>query len=223
MLNKLTQTGSPCETFNVIKRRAAICYNAGMSTNKKPPHPLKRLGGHLKAGPHAIALRWYDVFYRHATGAPVWQLSEITPQLFLGGQHFKNGYSQMCERGITAIVNMRKKHSDEAKGIGGERHLQLATIDNTPPGVDDLMRGVDFIGDEIAGGGKVYIHCAVGCGRAPTMTAAYLISRGQSPEDALNRIKQVRPFINPTHAQKAVLEVFATAWAERNGSAPCQD
>ena len=30
---------------------------------------------------------------------------------------------------------MRKEHSDEKLGIAGERHLQLATIDNTPPSV----------------------------------------------------------------------------------------
>ena len=47
------------------------------------------------------------------------------------------------------------------------------------------MRGVCFIDAEINRGGKVYIHCAVGCGRAPTMTAAYLISTGDAPRDSV--------------------------------------
>ena len=129
----------------------------------------------------------------------------------------------MLDYGITAIVNMRRKHSDIEKGISGERHLQLATTDNTPPSVEDLQCGVDFISEEIERGGKVYIHCAVGCGRAPTMTAAYLISKGLMPEDALKRIKRIRPFISPTKKQKRVLQDFAAYWAERSGSAPCQD
>ena len=169
-----------------------------MTVEQKPPNPLLRLGGHLKTGPRAIALRWYDVLHRRSTGLPVWGLSAITPQLHCGGQHNKQGYQRMLDYGITAIVNMRREHSDIDKGIAGERHLQLATTDNTPPSLDDLMRGVAFIGAEIERGGKVYVHCAVGCGRAPTMTAAYLISTGLTPDEALQRLRQVRPFINPT-------------------------
>ena len=121
----------------------------------------------------------------------------------------------MLDYGISAIVNMRQKHSDVDKGIQGKRHLQLATTDNTAPSVEDLLRGVNFVREEIEHGGKVYIHCAVGCGRAPTMTAAYLISTGLSPKNALKRIKKVRPFINLTKMQKHVLDEFAAAWAER--------
>ncbi|MCY3779447.1 MAG: dual specificity protein phosphatase family protein [Chloroflexi bacterium] len=190
-----------------------------MSIKPKAPHPLERLRSHLTTGPRAIALRWVDVAHRRVLGSPVWELSEITPKLLLGGQHYyKKGYRRMLDYGITAIVNMRKEHSDEKKGIAGERHLQLATTDNTPPSVEDLMRGVDFIDDEINRGGKVYIHCAVGCGRAPTMTAAYLISTGDAPEQALRRIKQVRPFINLTKRQKRVLDEFAAAWSDRRSA-----
>ena len=193
-----------------------------MSIEPKAPHPLERLRSHLTTGPRAIALRWVDVAHRRVLGSPIRELSEVGPNLMLGGQHYyKKGYQRLLDYGITAIVNMRKEHSDREKGIAGERHLQLATTDNTPPGLDDLMRGVDFISAEIAGGGKVYIHCAVGCGRAPTMTAAYLIATGDSPEEALKRIRKVRPFINLTKKQKRVLDEFAAAWANRPDADPC--
>ncbi len=128
----------------------------------------------------------------------------------------------MLDFGITAIVNMRRRHCDYAQGIAGDRYLQLATSDNTPPGVDDLIRGAEFIADEINRGGKVYVHCAVGCGRAPTMTAAFLISNGDSPEQALARIRAVRPFINLTKRQRIVLDDFAAVWAQRRDAGPCQ-
>ncbi|MCE2472639.1 MAG: dual specificity protein phosphatase family protein [Anaerolineae bacterium] len=193
-----------------------------MTARQKPPNPLLRLGGHLKTGPRAIALRWADVLHRRVLGSPIFELSEISPNLLLGGQHYyQRGYQRMLEYGITAVVNMRRQHSDIDKGIAGERHLQLATVDNTPPSVDDLMRGVAFISAEIERGGKVYVHCAVGCGRAPTMTAAYLVSTGLEPDAALQRIRQVRPFINPTRKQKQVLSDFAAYWAERGAAAPC--
>ena len=198
----------------MAKHRRRLCYNARMTIEQKPPHPLTRVVSLLRAGPGPVALRWIDQISRRRTGAPVWQLSEVTPQLYVGGQHYRKGYGAMLDKGITAIVNMRREHSDIDKGIGGERHLQLATIDNTPPGVEDLTRGVDFIRAEIARGGKVYVHCAVGCGRAPTMAAAYLISTGLKPADALRQIKAARPFIHLTRAQRAILDEFAAAGTE---------
>lgn len=128
----------------------------------------------------------------------------------------------MRRRGISAIINMREQRfSDADAGIDGERHLHLATIDNTPPTIADLSRGAAFVSDEISRGGKVYIHCGVGVGRAPTMVAAYLISTGLAPEDAIQQIKQARPFVHLTGAQRAVLDEFAATWRERHGHAPC--
>ena len=129
------------------EERAALCYNRGMTARQKPPNPLRRLGGHLKTGPRAIALRWADVLHRRVIGAPIWGLSAVSANLLLGGQHYyQRGYRRMLDYGITAVVNMRRRHSDIDKGIAGERHLQLATVDNTPPSVEDLLRGVEFIG-----------------------------------------------------------------------------
>jgi len=189
-----------------------------MSEQAKPASAIKRFSTFLKNGPRAIKQRGYDAFHRRETGAPVWRYSEITPQLYVGGQHSQQGYAEMREFGITAIVNMREaRYCDVKQGIAGERHLHLPTVDHTPPSVEDLMRGVEFISDEInrRDKAKVYIHCAAGCGRAPTMAAAYLVSIGDRPREAWKRIKNVRPFINPTTRQKLVIKQFAAAWADR--------
>ncbi|MCY4538249.1 MAG: dual specificity protein phosphatase [Chloroflexi bacterium] len=193
-----------------------------MKSAAKPPHPLTRVISLTKTGPLPILLRVVDQSWRKMCGAPLWQLSEVTPQLYLGGQHSARGYRNMRRRGISAIINMREQRfSDADAGIDGERHLHLATIDNTPPTIADLSRGAAFVSDEISRGGKVYIHCGVGVGRAPTMVAAYLISTGLAPEDAIQQIKQTRPFVHLTAAQRAVLDEFAATWRERHGHAPC--
>lgn len=194
-----------------------------MTADSKPPHPISRVVSLLSAGPQAVALRWIDQASRRRTGFPVWKLSEVTPQLFVGGQHYPKGYPAMLDFGISAIVNMRQRHSDVDKGIAGERHLQLATTDNTPPSVADLQRGAAFIRAEIERGGKVYVHCAVGCGRAPTMAAAYLIASGYSPEEALKLIKKARPFVHLTRRQRAVLDEFAAFRRDTRLQAPCQN
>lgn len=182
-----------------------------MTVKPSPPH--KRILSLAGTGPRAILLRVIDQAYRKIGGAPLWKLSQVTPQLFLGGQHRRRGWRAMQARGITAIVNLREtKFNDAAKGIGGERHLHLATVDNTPPTVADLMRGVAFVDDEIQRGGKVYIHCGVGVGRAPTLTAAFLMTTGLSAEEALRQIKKARPFVHLTDEQRDALDEFARRW-----------
>lgn len=196
-----------------------------MSEQAKPASAFKRFSAFLRNGPRAIKQRGYDAYHRRETGAPVWKYSEITPQLFVGGQHSRQGYAEMREFGVSAIVNMREeRYSDVAQGIEGERHLHLPTVDHTPPSVTDLMRGVAFISEEVNRdkNAKVYIHCAAGCGRAPTMAAAYLVSRGDSPHHAWQRIKKSRPFINPTPMQKRAVEQFAAAWADRLDPSSCR-
>ena len=202
-----------------------LCYNAGMTEQTKPASAIARFGAFLRNGPRAIKLRGYDAFHRRESGAPVWKYSEITPQLYVGGQHTRQGYAEMRKFGISAIVNMREaRYCDIEGGIGGERHLHLPTVDHTPPSVADLMRGVEFISDEINGrkNAKVYIHCAAGCGRAPTMAAAYLVSIGDAPGDAWERIRKVRPFINPTATQKLAVKQFAAAWADGRAQGSCR-
>ena len=182
-----------------------------------PPHPLIRLHSLLRTGPRPLALRLLDQAARRVTGAPIWRLCAVTEQLHVGGQHYPRGYRKLRDYGISAILNMRGEYCDLAQGIGGERYLQLPTVDNTPPTLADLQRGVDFARAEIERGGKVYIHCAVGCGRAPTMTAAYLVSTGLTADEALRRIKRTRPFVHLTPGQRQALDNFAAHCRQ----APC--
>jgi len=186
-----------------------------MTQSEKPANQLNRIMSLAKTGPKAIVTRFIDQGYRKRTGAPYWSMSEVTPQLYCGGQHYPKGYNDMLEKGITGIVNMREDyHSDIDKGVEGENHLHLVTRDNTPPKVEDLITGAEFVRDEIEKGGKVYIHCGVGVGRAPTMTAAYLITTGLSPDEALKKIREVRPFIHLTRRQRKVLDEFQQKWQE---------
>jgi len=195
-----------------------------MSSQPKPPHPGLRIVKFIKTGPHAIRLRLEDDLHLRAYGVSRRRHSEITPQLHVGGQHSGTGYERLIERGITAIVNMREeKYSDAKKGIGGERHLHLPTLDHTPPSIEDLIRGVAFISREIEQHkGRVYIHCRAGIGRAPSMAAAYLISTGMTREEALRFIKQSRPFISLNQNQRRALDEFEADWRDTGRQPPCQ-
>lgn len=177
----------------------------------KPPSAWNRFWSLLRVGPKGVFLRLYDQFMRKLSGTPVWQYSRITPNLYVGGQHVN--VEGMDLEGITAIVNMREEHySDEKRGIGGKRHLHLATRDNTPPSLEALDKGADFIHQEINTGGKVYIHCGVGIGRAPSMAAAYLIKyENMTTASAMALITKTRPFIHLTKKQYQQLQTFEEA------------
>jgi predicted protein tyrosine phosphatase len=164
------------------------------------------IAGH---GPKEAFLGTMEILSRWIRGAPVRRLSEISPDITISGQYQKHGWKLLAKRGITSVINMRTEWDDQAAGIAPPRYMHLKVIDNTPPTLEMLQAGVDFIKQEVSNGGKVYIHCAAGVGRAPTMGAAYLISTGMSPDDAINHIRKIRPFIRPTPDQIAQLHAYA--------------
>lgn len=156
------------------------------------------------------AILWMIDHVAHlALGAPVRELSEITPNVHVGGQHHAHGLNRLYQRGITAVINLRDEFDDNHAGIAPEAYLYLPTVDDSAPTIDDLRTGVAFIHEQIAEGGVVYVHCAAGIGRSPTMVAAYLVSTGMSPEEAWIRIREGRPFIHPTMSQRKRIRQFA--------------
>ena len=142
-----------------------------------------------------------DNAHRHIYGIPNLKRCHITADLFLGSQYNLLGLKKLKGLGITAIVNMRTHSIYEESQYEGFKYLHLPTIDNTPPTMQDLIKGADFIDAEIKNGGKVYVHCRQGLGRGPTMAIAYLIKLGTTYEDAFNLIKKIRTFIDPRPEQ----------------------
>lgn len=143
------------------------------------------------------------------TGIPILKYSQVTPQLYVGPQFRANGLRHLQRNGILAVVNMRIEFDDAALGLAPEKYCYLPTIDDDAPTIEHLDAGSGFIQQVIASGGKVYIHCGAGVGRAPTMAAAYLISTGDTLEEALNKIVKARPFIYIMPPQMQRLREYA--------------
>jgi len=134
--------------------------------------------------------------------------SRITPEIYVGPQYRRAGKRRLLRMGINGSVNMRIEFDDAAHGLALEHYCHLPTVDDHAPTLDDLHQGVAFIHKVTAGGGKVYIHCGGGIGRAPTMAAAYFISQGLTSDEAISLIKKSRPFIRMMPAQTEQLERF---------------
>jgi protein tyrosine phosphatase (PTP) superfamily phosphohydrolase (DUF442 family) len=150
-----------------------------------------------------------DHAIRIVTGAPIRRVSQITPHLYVGGQYRRRGWPRLKSWGVTAVVNLRAEFDDEKVGIAPSHYLYLPTADDTAPALDQLRAGAVFIAQEAASGGRIYVHCGSGVGRAATMAAAYLIHTGLSPEQAWACIRRARPFIRPTAVQLEQIDCFA--------------
>ena len=162
-------------------------------------------------GLRATGLWAADHLVRAVSGANLRAVSQITPQLHIGGQYRRRGWKRMVARGITAVVNMRIEWDDRDRGIAPARYLHLPTVDDAAPTLLQLREGIAFIDEEMANGGGIYIHCGAGVGRAATMAAAHFVSAGMPPAEAWERVRAVRPFIKPTAAQIEQLDCFAGA------------
>lgn len=148
------------------------------------------------------------------TGALVLSHSRITPELYVGPQYGKIGKQQLERAGITGDVNMRVEFDDAAHGLALAEYCHLPTVDETPPSLEHLHTGAQFIARVISGGGKVYIHCAGGVGRAPTMAIAYFITQGMALDDAVALVRDGRPYVDMLPPQMARLREFEARYGK---------
>lgn len=153
-------------------------------------------------------------------GIPTLRRSQVTANLFLGGQYNLRGLRKLKEMGITGIINMRMHSIYKQAQYEGFNYLYLPTPDNTPPTIEDLVKGADFAHNEIKNNGKVYIHCRQGLGRGPSMAIAYLLKMGATFDDAFATVKKVRTFINPRPAQVKRLKELEAYYKKAAEPAP---
>lgn len=150
-----------------------------------------------------------DHLVRRVSGAPIRCVSQITPQLHVGGQYKRRGWPRLVARGVTGVVNMRIEFDDKKAGIAPKNYLYLPTVDDDAPSLEHLCQGIEFIQREVSAGGSIYVHCGAGVGRAATMAVAYLVSTNLPLDEAWEAVRQVRPFVKPTAAQLEQLDRLA--------------
>jgi dual specificity MAP kinase phosphatase len=191
-------------TLKVLVPKMSLQPGVGELALDQMMSPSHSLGGFLRllrTRPLDAISETIDQSNRMLLGAPLDRFSRVLPGLILGPQHTRAGLERLKARGVTAILNLRAESDDRALGRATDHYLHLSIIDQMPPSLELLQRGVDFITEELANSGVVYVHCNHGLGRGPSVVAAYLVSTGLNAESAWKRIRQVRPFIRPTRQQ----------------------
>jgi len=188
----------------------ALFIPAGLEGILKAAKGLRILWARLTEQGVFTTILWaLDHIVRRINGAPIESVSRITPLIHVGGQYKQRGWKRLQGRGVGAVVNMRIEYDDREAGIAPGKYLYLPVVDDHPPTLEQLERGAHFISECVEQGVGVYIHCASGIGRAPSMAAAYFISTGLTYEEAMNTIASRRPFIRLLSDQVDQLKQFA--------------
>ena len=138
-------------------------------------------------------------------------LSWITPSLAVGGAIHTRDIPRLRQIGITSVVDCREEASDDelAMARNGIEFLRLPTPDAHTLTQDSLDRGVVWVRERMVQGGRVYVHCSHGVGRAPELGACVLVADGFLPGKALELVRARRWQALPNEEQVLGLVTFA--------------
>ena len=123
----------------------------------------------------------------------------------------------LAGQGISLLINLHERaHQPPRLAQHGLREIHLPVPDFTAPSPDQLDRGVAAIATALEAGHRVTVHCGGCLGRTGTLLACHLVDRGLDPDDAIARVRALRPGSIETRDQVAAV----AAYAQRHPSEP---
>lgn len=125
---------------------------------------------------------------------------EIVPGIWLGRRAFANELPE----NISLIVDLTAEFIEPGNVIAGRTYICVPTLDASVPSDEKFIELVEIIS---SWQGNVYLHCALGHGRAATLAAGTLFAKGLVNDmlEAEKVLKQIRPSVSFSSVQKQLL------------------
>ena len=131
-------------------------------------------------------------------------------QLLLAPYPDRADLERAHDAGVRVVINLHtRSHDPDLIARLGLTEVHLPVRDFTPPTPPQLDQGVAAIAQAIDAGHAVLVHCKGGKGRGGTLAACYLVSRGMSPEEAIAKVRALRPGAIETSRQEKAVEVWS--------------
>ncbi|MGK7877194.1 MAG: hypothetical protein AB4426_29030 [Xenococcaceae cyanobacterium] len=143
----------------------------------------------------------------------VWQLrrliiqeeccNEIAPGIWLGRRAFADELPDQ----ISLIVDLTAELIEPSNVISGKTYICVPTLDASVPSDE---RFIELIQTISSWEGNIYIHCALGHGRAATVAAGTLFAKGlvDNVNQAEKVLKNIRPGVKLSPVQRQLLNRF---------------
>lgn len=129
------------------------------------------------------------------------------------GNHTVEDLEHLHDWKPALVISLTTAEENEAQGVAdlgssvqdrGTRWVHFPVTDMSVPKPDQAEDWVEIERIALAalhGGGRVLVHCLGGCGRSGMAALRLMIQVGEAPEDALSRLRGVRPCAVETVAQ----------------------
>ena len=88
-------------------------------------------------------------------------------------------------------------------------NIHMPVKDFGAPSMEQLDQFVTKTQEAIASGGASAIHCAAGMGRTGTFAAAYLVHKGMQSQEAIDKVRELRPGSIETSVQEDAVHDYA--------------
>ena len=124
---------------------------------------------------------------------------------------------ELHDRGFEALVSLDEYGiSPDLAAEHGFAYLHVPIPDFQPPLLHQAEEFVKFVDDQRDANRQVAVHCHSGYGRTGTMIACWLISRGNTADEAMNIVRTRRPGSIETRSQEKFLHEFEHHFRRNN-------
>jgi len=149
--------------------------------------------------------------------------TQISHNLLLGRIPFSSDVAVLKARGVTAVINLCRECRGPVTEYQqwGISQLRLPTVDMSPPSIQDLNAGVEFIAAQLRKNPNsiIFVHCKHGMSRSASLILSSLISTANlTAVEALQLIKAARPEVTTEILTYPVIQQFIAEEQKRLNS-----